>query len=321
MAMTNEAMQEPLWLAMEKKIAEHASQDSSGSNLESIIHKIAAELDASGYKVSNYGGNLLQLRYAVDQKNRNGKPLMQDLNAAIQKLTFEDVGNTRAAAAKIINGLGASWPKMKDSERAPAVLEIVEKTRLGFLIKKAKELSEAQGIRYLIASEASPDVTIEALGITQERFNQEVEAIKAEKAEKARVQALYDAVADKPEEERIKHLITKDVTDELIFDITGIDRSRLDSVRKSMEEELKEKQRLAEEEAAKKAAAAAGPVLEDISMEDRLQYIEAIRDILDLCDKPDDIRKMCEQSKVPKCLIDIAISDPDKLDTLEAEAS
>ena len=55
-------------------------------------------------------------------------------------------------------------------------------------------------------------------------------------------------------------------------------------------------------------------------MEDRLTHIEAIRDIMDLCDAENEIRQMCEQSNVPKCLIDIAISDPDKLDALEQEA-
>jgi hypothetical protein len=305
---------------MEKKIAEHASKDCSGSNLETIMHTIAAELDEFGYKVSNYGGNLLRLRWAMDEKNKNGRPLMRDLDAAIQKLTFEDIENTRTATAKIINDLGASWPEMKDSERRPAVLEMVEEARLGFLIKKAKDLSEEEGIRYLIASEVSSDVIVEALRITQERFDQEVAAIEAEKAEKARVQALYDAVSDKPDEERIKHLINKGVTDELIIEIARTDKISIDNARRSMEEELKEKQRLAEEEAAKKAAAAAGPPLEEISMEDRLHHIESIRDILDLSDKESDIRKMCEQSKVPKCLVDIAVSDPDRLDALQEEA-
>jgi hypothetical protein len=316
----NDTVKDPLWLAMEKRIAEHASGSSSGSNLETVIHTIAAELDKSGYNVSNFGGNLLRLRWAMDKKNKNGKPLMQDLNAAIQKLTFEDIGNTRAATAGIINDMGVLWPEMRDPERKPAILEMVEQTRLGFLTQKAKELAEGKGIRYLIASEVSPDVIVGALGITRERFDQEVEAIKAEKAEKARVQALYDAVADKPVEERLKHLITKGVADELIIGIAGTDQAGVDNVRKSMEEELKEKQRLAEEEAAKKAAAAAGPPLEEISMEDRLKHIESIRDILDLCDKEEDIRKMCEQSKVPKCLVDIAVSDPDRLDALEQEA-
>jgi hypothetical protein len=320
MTTSNDTSQEPLWLAMEKGIAKHASKSTTGSNLEGALHMIAAELDNSGYKVSNYGGNLLRLRWALAEKNKNGRPLMQDLQAAIQKLTFEDIENTRKATAKVINELGASWPEMKDAERRPVILKMVEKTRLGFLVKKAKELSEGEGIRYLIVSEVAPDVISDSLGITQERYDQEVAAIKAEKAEKARVQALYDAVADKPEEDRIKHLIDKGVTDALIIEIAGTDPDIIDKARKSMEEELKEKQRLAEEEAAKKAAAAAGPPLEGISMADRLQHIESIRDIMDLCDKEDDIRKMCEQSKVPKCLVDIAVSDPDRLDALQEEA-
>jgi hypothetical protein len=320
MTLSEEPLQEPLWLAMEKKIAEHASENSSGSNLEALILKIAAELDAAGYKVSNYGGNFLQLRWAMDQKNKNGRPLMQDLNAAIQGLTFEDVANPAVAAAKIKNSLGASWPKMYESGRRPVLLEMVEKTRLGFLVEKAKGMSESEGIRYLITGEIHSDVIIKSLGISQERFDQEIAAIEAEKAEKARVQALFDTVADKPETERIKHLITKNVSDELIIEIAGVDQNVINDVKKSMEEELREKERLAAEEAAKKAAAAAGPALEDISMEDRLNHIEAIRDILDLCDKEEDIRKMCEQSKIPKCLIDIAVSDPDRLDALEKEA-
>jgi hypothetical protein len=320
MTISNETSKEPLWLAMEKTIAEHASGDSAGSNLETVIRSIAARLDEAGYSVSQNGGNLLRLRWALEEKNKNGKPLMQDLDAAIKKLTFDDIENTRAAAAKIMNDLGASWPKMRDSERRPAILEMVEKTRLGFLVEKAKELPESEGIRYLIASEVNSDVIIEALGVSKERFDQEVAAIAAEKAEKDRVQKLYEAVADKPPEERIKHLIAKGVQDELIIEIAGAEQSSIDEARKSMEEELKEQQRLAEEEAARKAAAAAGPPLEEISMEDRLKHIEAIRDILDLCDKEDDIRKMCEQSNVPKCLVDIAVSDPDRLDALEEEA-
>ncbi len=305
---------------MENTIAEHASMDSSGSSLENTIHAIAAKLDESGFSVSQNAGNMLQLRWALEEKSKNGKPLMQDLDAALKKLTFEDIENTRAATAKIINELGTSWPKMKESERRPAVLEMVEATRLGFLVQKAKELSEGEGIRYLISSEVDSGVIVESFGITQERFDQEVAAIEAEKAERARVQELFKTVAEKPEEERIKHLIAKGVTNELIIEIAGADQSSLDSTRKAMEEELKEQQRLAEEEAARKAAAAAGPPLEEISMEDRLTHIEAIRDIMDLCDKEDDIRKMCEQSNVPKCLVDIAISEPDKLDELEEEA-
>ena len=37
-------------------------------------------------------------------------------------------------------------------------------------------------------------------------------------------------------------------------------------------------------------------------------------------DVESEIRTMCEQSSVPKALVDIAIPDPDKLDELEEEA-
>ena len=104
------------------------------------------------------------------------------------------------------------------------------------------------------------------------------------------------------------------------MEVAEVDQSAIDNTKKAMEEEIKEKQRLAEEEARKKAEAAAGPPLEGISMEDRLTHIEAIRDVMDLCEKEEEIRQMCEQSNVPKCLIDIAVTDPDRLDALEEEA-
>ena len=49
-------------------------------------------------------------------------------------------------------------------------------------------------------------------------------------------------------------------------------------------------------------------------------YIEGIREILYFSDQEKDIRIMCEQSKIPKILVDIAVSDPDKLDELEEQA-
>jgi hypothetical protein len=320
MTTSNETVKEPLWLAMERKILEHASLDSSGSNLESALKTIASEMDQSGYNVSLHGGNFLQLRWALEEKNRNGHPLLEDLNGAIGKLTFEDVGNTGKAAADIITALGSTWPKLKDYERKSAILEMVEQTRLGFLIEKAKALPESESIRSLLEADVANDTILESLGITKERYDQEIAAIKAEKAEKARVQSLLEAVAGKPDEERIKHLINKDVSDALIVELAGVDQPAVDAAKKAMEEELKEKQRLAEEEEKRKAEAAAGPSLEEISMEDRLTHIEAIRDIMDLCDAENEIRQMCTQSNVPKCLIDIAVSDPDKLDALEAEA-
>ena len=75
-----------------------------------------------------------------------------------------------------------------------------------------------------------------------------------------------------------------------------------------------------EEEKARKKAEASGPALEDITPEDMLDHIEAIREIKEFSDVEKEIRTMCEQSSIPQCLVDIAISDPDKLDALEKEA-
>jgi hypothetical protein len=110
------------------------------------------------------------------------------------------------------------------------------------------------------------------------------------------------------------------VTDELIIEIGNIKQAAIDAVKKSMEKELAEKKRKEEELAAKKAAEAAGPALEDMDSDDMLAHIEGIREIMEFSDVEKDIRTMCEQSAIPKVLVDIAISDPDKLDELEKEA-
>ena len=80
------------------------------------------------------------------------------------------------------------------------------------------------------------------------------------------------------------------------------------------------KQRLEEEAAAKKKEAAAGPSLEEIAPDEMLEHIEAIREIMEFSDQEKEIRVMCEQSSIPKCLVDIAVSEPDRLDVLEKEA-
>lgn len=320
MTISNDSAREPLWLAMERKIMEYASNGIRQNDKERILKTIAADLDQAGHNVSLHGGNYLQLRYALEETARNGRPLLQDLNEAIEKLTFEEVENTRKAAASIVDAIGISWPKLKDANRKPEILGMVESTRLGFLVRKAKELPEGEGIRYLIAAGIGQEVVVASLGISQDRYKQETAAIASEKAERDRVKSLLNAVAGKTDEERIKHLMSSDVSEALIMEIAGVDRTAVESIRAAMEKELEEKKRLAEEEAKRKAAAAEGPSLEEISMEDRLTHIEAIRDILDLCDKEAEIRQMCSQSNVPKCLVDIAVSDPDRLDELEAEA-
>jgi hypothetical protein len=87
-----------------------------------------------------------------------------------------------------------------------------------------------------------------------------------------------------------------------------------------MEKELAEKARLAAEAEAAKKAAAEGPKLEDIAPDEMLKYIEDIREIMEFSDKADEIRAMCEQSNIPKALVEIAVESPDRLDELEAAA-
>jgi len=82
----------------------------------------------------------------------------------------------------------------------------------------------------------------------------------------------------------------------------------------------KEKQRLEEEAAARKKAEAAGPALEDIPPDEMLEYIASIRDIFEFSDQEKEIRVMCEQSSIPKALVDIAVSEPGRLDELEKAA-
>jgi hypothetical protein len=110
------------------------------------------------------------------------------------------------------------------------------------------------------------------------------------------------------------------VSEELILRMAKVDQSVIDAANKAMEEELKEKQRLAEEEAARKKAEAEGPALDDIPSDEMLDYIESIREIMEFSDVEKEIRVMCEQSSIPKSLVDIAVSDPDKLDELEKAA-
>ena len=99
-----------------------------------------------------------------------------------------------------------------------------------------------------------------------------------------------------------------------------VDQDAINSVKQAMEAELKEKQRLEEEAAARKKEAAAGPSLENIPPDEMLEHIEAIREILEFSDQEKEIRVMCEQSAIPKSLVDIAVSEPDRLDELEKEA-
>jgi polyribonucleotide nucleotidyltransferase len=226
----------------------------------------------------------------------------------------------KPANAKLVGGVGESWPKIKGSGRRGDVLRIVEKTRLDLLIAKAKGLTGDAGVRLLIEEKIPSEVILEGLDITAEKLAQVNADIEKERAEKKRVKGLLEDVGNKTLEERVKHLLDKDVSDALIIELAEVDEGALADIKKSIEEELKEKQRLAEEEAARKKAEAAGPALEDIEPEKMLEYIESIREILEFSDQEKDIRIMCEQSSIPVSLVDVAVSDPDRLDELEKEA-
>jgi hypothetical protein len=319
---TNDATaKKPLWLKIEERILQLDSQDLSGKNLEASIQRIAGELDGAGYNVSRHGGNMIQLRFAVDKACKVGRPLMKDFNDAVAALTLEDVAEPYVATSNLIDELGLAWPELKSSERRPDVIEIVENTKLNLLIAKAKGLPGDTGIRFLIEQAVDFKVITKALEITAEKLEQVHQQIKKERAERARVATLLEKAADKTNEEKVRHLIDNNVAEELIMEMAKVDQGVLDTVNKAMEAELKEKQRLAEEEAARKKAEAEGPALEDMTPEDMLAYIESIREIMEFSDQEKEIRVMCEQSSIPKALVDIAVSEPDKLDELEKKAA
>ena len=318
---TNDATEKkPLWLLIEEKILELDSQDLSGVALEVSIQQIAGELDNAGYNVSHHGGNMLKLRWAVDEMRKVGRPLMKDFNTAINALTLEDVVDPYFATNKLLSNIGNTWPELKSSERRPEVIRFVEKTKLNLLTTKAKDLPDDEGILLLIKEQVAPEVIINSLDITEDKLEQVNTEMEQKLAERARVATLLEAVEGKSNEEKVKHLFTNNVSEKLIIEMAKVDQDAINGVKQAMEEELKEKQRLEEEAASRKKEEAAGPALEDIPPDERLEHIEAIREIMEFSDKEKEIRVMCEQSSIPGCLVDIAVSEPDRLDELEKEA-
>jgi hypothetical protein len=310
----------PLWLHIEENILGLDSQDLSGAKFEESVQRIAGELDNAGFNVSHHGGNLLQLRWALNETRKVGRPLMEDINAAISAYTLEDVADPYLATNTLISDIGKTWPELKKSERRSDVIQMVEKTKLDLFIAKAKELPGDEGIRLLIEDKVAPEVITSAMDITEEKLQQVNTQMEEERAERARVETLLGKVEGKPNEEKVKHLIENNVAEELIIEMAGVDQSAIDAVKQAMEEELKEKQRLADEEAAQKKEAAAGPTLENIPSDEMLDYIESIREIMEFSDQEKEIRVMCEQSSIPKGLVDIAVSEPGRLDELEKKA-
>jgi hypothetical protein len=320
MTTSDETKKKPLWLLIEENILELDSQDLSGENLEASIQRIAGELDNAGYNVSRHGGNMLQLRWAMNETRKVGRPLMKDFNTAVAALTLEDVADPYFATNKLIRDIGKTWPEFKRSERRPDVIRIVEKTKLDLLIAKAKDLPDDEGIRLLIKEHVAPEVITNALDITGEKLEQVNTEMEKERTERARVATLLEAVGGKSNEEKVKHLFAHNVSEKLIIEMAKVDRDTINGVKQAMEAELKEKQRLEQEAAARKKEEAAGPPLEQIPSDEMLAHIEAIREIMEFSDKEKEIRVMCEQSSIPKCLVDIAVSEPERLDELEKEA-
>jgi hypothetical protein len=310
----------PLWLAIEEQIQALGAADFSEAGQETAVQRLASSLDQAGYAVSGNAGHMMDVRRAVRARASVGRAMMEDLNQAFDALTLEKVASPYAAAAGLIDEVGKEWPQLKSSDRRPHILEIVERIKLDLLVAKAKDQGGEGGIRLLIGEEVAPDTIIERMETTREEYDRVLALVEAERAERARVTGLLEDVGDKADDERIRHLITKDVAEELIVEMAGVDQAAIDAVKQAMEEEIREKERLAAEAAAKKAAEAAGPSLEDIPPDEMLEYIDSIREILDFSDVEKEIRVMCEQSGIPKDLVEIAVSDPDRLDELEAEA-
>lgn len=306
--------QRPLWLAIEDKILEHAGQDFSAGGQEALVQKIAGELDLKG------GGQWIHLRKAVQERLDTGKVLMQHFNASLSALTLDDVGDTYQAMMSMTCSLGETWPRMKESKYRPDVQAVIEAQKLDLQIARANELGGQAGIRFMIEQGVAKGVVIESLGIDEGQYKEVAAIIAAEKAEIARVKELIAGVAGKSADDQIKKLIDSNVADELILKVGGFDQATLDKVKADLEAELAEKKRKEEEEAARKKAEAEGPALDAIPADEMLEHIEAVREILDFSDKENEIRTMCQQSSIPKALVDIAISEPAKLDELEEQA-
>ena len=310
----------PLWLMIEENILATDLTDLAGEKLEPSIQRIAGELDNAGFNVSRHGGNLLKLRWAIDKAKKAGRPLLKDFNTAVAAFTLEDVADPYGATSKLLDDIAGTWPELRIPDRRADVIRILEKTKLDLLIAKAKSLSGDTGIRLLIKEEVASKVITGALEISDEKLKQVRAEIKKELAERERVATLLEAVAGKSDEEKVKHLFEKNVSVELIIEMAKVDQGVIDAAKQAMEAELKEKQRLAEEEAARKKAEAAGPALEDIPPDELIGYIESIREIMEFSEEEKEIRIMCEQSSIPKSLVDIAVSEPAKLDELEKNA-
>lgn len=310
----------PLWMAMEERIRGLAPSDLEGGRREASVQRLARELDGAGYNVSRHAGNMLELRWAVDARAAAAGSLLEAFNAAVAALTLDDLERTGPATIALVRKVGETWPRIKELDRRPDILRIVEGRKLDLLVARAKELGGDQGIRFLIAKDVAKATVVGALGLTDARYDEVTAAIAAEKAEQARVEKLLAEVADRDAVAKAKHLITNDVADASIVALAGLDQAVIAGAREAMAAEIREKQRLAEEEAAAKKAAAEGPALDAIPPAQLLDYIGQIREIMEFSNVESEIRQMCEQSSIPKSLVDAVAGNPARLDELEKAA-
>ena len=318
---TNETTsKQPLWLLIEEKILGLSAGDLDAGKLEQTIAQLANALDDTGHNVSKNGGNLIELRRALAARIKAGNALMEDFNAAISALKLEDVTSAAKATAALTNGLKGKWPVLAEYDNRMDVLKIVKDTRLDLYVTEAKSQGGEAGIRYLIADAVAPEIIIDRLGISEDEFKKVDAAVKAELAEIERVKGLFAEVEGKSIEDKVKRMFKEKVADELMIEIGGLSQAEIDGVKKALEAEAAEKARLAAEAEAKKKAELEGPPLDQIADDQIVEYIDAIRDIMDFSDKPEEIRTMAEQSKIPKAIIDVAVAGADELDKLQAKA-
>jgi hypothetical protein len=317
--MTNQSPK-PLWVHIEEEIQRLDDADLQGDRGEATVHKVAAALDEKGFNVSRTGGRMLQLRWALEARMDAGHPMLADLDKARAALTIEDVSDPHAAALSIVRQLAPTWSVLSGAAYIQDIKDMVTATRLALLTEEAKRRSQKDGVRYLREHDVASELVLEGLDIDQGTLDEVDAELAAERAELVRVRGLFEAVADREMNERIKHLLNENATDAVIAQVAGVEPDAIDAARESIKRELEEKERRAAEEAARKAAEAAGPSLEDIPPDQMLEHIEAIREILEFSDEEKEIRVMCEQSSIPGALVDIAVSEPDRLDELEAQA-
>jgi hypothetical protein len=320
MATEEAAKKKPLWLSIEEEFLALGSQGLSGEGVEATVHKLAGNLDGKGYNVSKHGNNLVDLRFALDDTRKVGNPMLEDFNTSLNALLLDDLMDAYGTADKLINSVGATWPKLKQAQCRPVVIDFVQARKLDLLVEKARGLAGDEGIELLINEKVDGAVIVSRMEISEEKLKEVNAEMAKRKAERERVLGLVEKVKDKSDEDKVRFLYDNNVAEPLMLELAGVDQGAIDAAKKAMEEELKEKQRLAEEEAARKKKEAEGPSLEDMAPEDMLAHIEAIREIMEFSDVEKEIRTMCEQSSIPKALVDIAVSEPDKLDELEKQA-